>query len=165
MTRVAIKTILIFAAAYVGFPMFANSCPKQRAQTTEKRDAEIPRFAIAGLVDVDKDGESDLELIRQLIQRNGGAIDAEFRIDGTLRGELRRDTGYIILGELPDEAKGSPTVVEQFDAFVRRAAELKLRVLYADALLQDGSRRTARETDAGSPFRPRRPLPERHGAY
>jgi hypothetical protein len=62
-------------------------------------------------------------------------IDAEFRMDGTLTGKLRPDTGFIILGELPDKTTLTPKVAKQFDAFLRRASELDVPVIPLKKLL------------------------------
>ncbi|MHC4405610.1 MAG: hypothetical protein ACYTG0_38685 [Planctomycetota bacterium] len=123
---------------------------------TEKRDPQIRRVAIAGLVDVNNDGKSDLEDIRRLIQGNGGQIDAELRMDGKLTGELRPDTGYIILGELPDKTTVTPRVAKQFDAFLRRASELGIPVVPLKKLLGKGNPSRGAEPDAKSIFQPRR---------
>jgi len=129
---------------------------KHRVSTTEKRDPQIRRVAIAGLVDVNNDGKSDLEGIRRLIQGNGGQIDAELRMDGKLTGELHPDTGYIILGELPDKTTLAPQVAKQFDAFLRRASELGIPVVPLKKLLGMGSPRRGAEPDSKSIFQPRR---------
>jgi hypothetical protein len=129
---------------------------KPRA-ATEKRDPQVRRVALAGLMDVDNDGKSDLEVVRRLIIENGGQIDAELHIDGRLNGELRPDTQRIILGELPDETTVSPRVAKQFDAFVRRASELGIPVVPLWKLLEKGDPSRDAGPDAKSIFQPRRP--------
>jgi len=204
MTRFAIRTTVMFAAACAGLAFHADACPKQRfircfrerprvsgqfcrrqtpraslsprrstlskemerdhagrtkqrVSATEKRDPQIQGVAIAGLVDVNNDGKSDLEIIRRLIQINGGQIDAELRMDGRLTGELRPDTGYVILGELPDKTTVSPRVAKQFDAFMRRANELGIPLVSLKKLLGRGNPSRGTEPVAKSIFRPRRP--------
>lgn len=157
MTRFVATTILISAAASAGFALHAGACPRQGAYGTEKREPRTGRYAIVGLVDVNNDGKSDLEKMRRIIKVNGGEIDAELGMDGKLTGELRPDTDYIILGELPEETTITPGVAKQFDAFLRRASELGIPVVALTELLQRGTKR-GREPNAHSGFRPRRPL-------
>jgi hypothetical protein len=40
-------------------------------------------FALAGMMDINKDGVSDFDLVKNIILLNGGVIDAELREDGT----------------------------------------------------------------------------------
>jgi len=219
MTRSAIKTAVMFAAAWAGVAFQADACPRQRfirclrerprvsgpfrrrqaprvslspmkstlskemetghagiagrakprAPATERRDPQVRRFALAGLMDVDNDGNSDLEVVRRLIIQNGGQIDAELHIDGRLIGKLRPDTQRIILGELPDKTAAAPEVAKQFDAFLRRASEWAIPVVRLKELLSRGSVRSSRsadpdaksifsaDPDAKSIFQPRRP--------
>jgi cell division protein FtsL len=59
-------------------------------------------FALAGVVDIDNDGQSDLELARALIAQNGGILDAYETDDGKVQGELTAITRYLVLGDIPD---------------------------------------------------------------
>ncbi|MCH8828808.1 MAG: hypothetical protein IID45_04445 [Planctomycetes bacterium] len=60
-------------------------------------------FALAGMMDIDGDGESDRQRIRDLISLNGGIIDAEVTEDGTRTGQMTINTKYLVLGERPDD--------------------------------------------------------------
>lgn len=160
MTQFTIKTIAIFAAACAGLASRAEACPRQRRPSTEKRDTEITRIAMVGLIDVDNDGTTDLESVRCIVKRNGGVIDAELGIDGRLTGKLRPDTQYVIVGKLADETTVSPRVARQFDAFMRRASELSIPVIQLKELLGRGSVRSGGEPDAKPAFPPRRPPPQ-----
>jgi hypothetical protein len=157
MIHSAIKTTAVFAAAWAGLAFHADACPRRRTPATEKPYPEVRRVAIAGLLDIDNDGKSDREVIRRIINLNGGQIDAELRMDGELTGELRRDTGYIILGELPDETTLSPRAAKQLDAFLRRARELGIPVVPMRKLLFSGDRSRRAQAGADSVFRPRQP--------
>jgi len=55
--------------------------------------------ALAGLIDIDGDGQSDLEQMKQIIAVNGGVIDAEMLEDGTTKGEITLNTRFLISGE------------------------------------------------------------------
>jgi len=60
------------------------------------------RFALAGNMDIDGDGESDRKRVRDLISVNGGAIDAEVADDGTRTGQMSIDTKYLVMGKAPE---------------------------------------------------------------
>ncbi|HEX5472117.1 MAG TPA: hypothetical protein VFW73_09530, partial [Lacipirellulaceae bacterium] len=61
-------------------------------------------FALTGVIDVDGDGQSDLQLARDLIQLNGGIVDAYLGDDGKVHGEITANTRYLVLGDVPDSA-------------------------------------------------------------
>jgi hypothetical protein len=60
------------------------------------------RFALAGKMDVDGDGESDRALIRDVISMNGGIVDAEVAEDGARSGEMSVNVKYLVLGDKPE---------------------------------------------------------------
>jgi hypothetical protein len=62
------------------------------------------RFALNGIVDFDGDGVSDLDLARELIELNGGAVDAYLGLDGKVAGKVTAHTRYLVLGEPPESA-------------------------------------------------------------
>ncbi len=152
MTTIAISFLTLLAVCCVAVVLPAETCLNQRP-TTVRPDST--RFAIAGQIDVDTDGKTDIELLRQLIQLNGGVIDAELDINGKIKGQLHPDTVYLIVGQFPDRASAPRKVVQQFEAFMRRAAELHVRVIHIDKLLQSGTSRSSLKSDAESVFRPR----------
>lgn len=156
MNRFAIGITVVLAAVCAGLAFHADACSERKVSTAQRRDRRISRVAIAGLVDVNQDGKSDLEVVRRVIERNGGRIDAEFRTDGTLAGKLRRGTDYIVLGEFPDKTAVSPRGARQFDSFMRRAGKLGIPVIPLKQLLANGSPSRNAERDAKSGFRPRR---------
>jgi hypothetical protein len=65
-------------------------------------------FAIAGKLDIDGDTKSDVAFVKDLIRRNGAALDAELQPDGTIQGEMQINTRYLILGE-PFEGAAAET--------------------------------------------------------
>jgi hypothetical protein len=65
------------------------------------------RFALTGIIDIDNDGQSDMDLARQLIELNGGVVDAYVKPDATVEGTITANTKYLVLGEFPN----SPTEV------------------------------------------------------
>lgn len=58
-------------------------------------------FAIAGDIDLDKDGKDDLERLKNIITANSGRVDAAPDATGALTGDLKIDTRYLVLGEYP----------------------------------------------------------------
>ncbi len=61
-------------------------------------------FALTGVIDIDGDGQSDLQLARDLIELNGGIVDAYLTEDGKVHGTITANTRYLILGDIPDSA-------------------------------------------------------------
>ncbi len=61
------------------------------------------RFALAGKIDVDEDGRSDRELLQELIEVNGGIVDAFVDEQGNRTGNVTINTRYLILGDPPEE--------------------------------------------------------------
>jgi hypothetical protein len=67
-------------------------------------------FALTGLVDIDGDGVSDMQQARDLIELNGGIVDAYLKEDGKMEGEITANTRYLVLGDVPDSAAKSATI-------------------------------------------------------
>lgn len=79
------------------------------------------QFAIAGLLDLDKDGVSDVGFIKDLIRRNGGELVAELMPDGSIssHGEgMTFKTRYLIRGEAP------PNIADEYGAMLKNAKQL-----------------------------------------
>jgi len=146
------------AIVFVGINLFALAAsPIQKPSAPQRHASRSFRVAIAGLIDVDRDGKSDIEVLRRVIALNGGVVDAELDMEGRSRGQLRPDTTYLIVGKVPDKTRASPKVAQQFDDFMQRAAQLRIRVLHVDRLMGRGSPRTTADDAALYRFRPRRP--------
>jgi len=79
-------------------------------------------FGLAGKIDVNKDGVSDFDLVKNIIHINGGVIDAELREDGTRTGNLTVGTRYLVLGASPDE-KSSAKALEEYTAIRQQASQ------------------------------------------
>jgi hypothetical protein len=62
------------------------------------------RFALAGVIDFDNDGQSDMQRARELIELNGGVVDMYVKDDGTTEGQITANTMYLVLGEFPNLA-------------------------------------------------------------
>jgi hypothetical protein len=61
-------------------------------------------FAFNGIIDVDGDGRSDLQMVRDLVELNGGTVDAYLGEDGKVNGEITVNTRYLVMGKFPEAA-------------------------------------------------------------
>ncbi|MFN9549652.1 MAG: hypothetical protein ACK56Q_05185 [Pirellulaceae bacterium] len=59
------------------------------------------KFALLGKMDVDGNGSDDRDLVRQMIEQNGGEVVEELGPDGKSRGEIDIYTRYLVVGEMP----------------------------------------------------------------
>jgi hypothetical protein len=60
-------------------------------------------FALAGFMDLDGDGRSDLDVIKNIITVNGAVVDAYQKTDGKVEGKITPETNYLVRGAAPDE--------------------------------------------------------------
>lgn len=66
-------------------------------------------IALAGLIDIDGDGNGDGELMTNLIKLNGGVIDAMIGNTGNIEGTMTSNTRYLVVGEQPQVTmEGTP---------------------------------------------------------
>ncbi len=77
------------------------------------------RFALSGWIDLDNDGNSDIERIKSLIALNGGQVDAYVDNEGELQDldKLTVNTRYIVNGDLVSG------VLDEFSTARRKATE------------------------------------------
>jgi hypothetical protein len=147
------------------------------------------RFAITGFVDFNNDGINDLQLARELIELNGGALDAYQDENGKVVGNITAHTRYLILGDVPESAVQA-NMQEGWEAMNKKALELGVQTITLDLFLnrmgytpqdrsvrlgagasahdfpaRSGSVRDLPEQEPATtgtdaqPFRPRRPFP------
>jgi hypothetical protein len=89
-------------------------------------------FALAGKMDIDGDGESDRQRIRDLIALNGGMIDEEVADDGKKTGEMSINTKYLILGSEPaagDKEGAKSTLLDSYSAIRSEAQTLGVKII------------------------------------
>ncbi len=98
------------------------------------RKGQKTRFALAGLIDMDKDGKSDQTKVKALITMNGGLVDAELLDDGSIAGKLTADTRYLIKGDRPTD-KTNQKLIDGFTAMVGEATRLGIESITLDSLL------------------------------
>jgi hypothetical protein len=109
------------AVAKVTSDEFINPIIKgDRVISTVFHRGRPERFAIAGFVDIDGDGDSDLELLVSLIKRNGGVIDALIDDEGNRDGTLSPRTKFLILGERPTD-KDDAKILREYDRIITSA--------------------------------------------
>ncbi|MBM3998338.1 MAG: hypothetical protein FJ297_02145 [Planctomycetes bacterium] len=127
------------------------------------------RFALAGFMDADGDGNSDRELVRNLIHGSNGKIDAEMQDDGKVTGTLEVGTRFLVLGDRPTD-RDNPEVQKQFSALMDDAQRYGVEILKVGDLLNlMGWKLEARTvqlnegTDTGDGFRPRTPEAPKRG--
>jgi hypothetical protein len=71
---------------------------------------EHQRFALSDGMDVDGDGKSDTEIVRNLITMAGGVIVAELDDKGNRKGKMDTNTRYLVLGKQHDENTSKATI-------------------------------------------------------
>jgi len=126
--------------------------------------------ALAGLIDLNDDGKSDHDLVKNLIEINGGTVDAELLDDGTMIGNITNSTRFLVIGDEPapgPEGSDSDYLANfsKLDTDADRNGALKIKV---DDLLNFmgwkaetrivnlGKRADARADDAGALTTPAR---------
>lgn len=58
-------------------------------------------FALMGIIDLDGDGLNDMKLARDLIELNGGVVDAYVDDQGNVQGAITVNTRYLVRGNEP----------------------------------------------------------------
>ncbi len=97
---------------------------------------EQRQFALAGFFDVDDDGKSDQQLIRNLIEMNGGLVVCSIDEQGELDGKIDENTRYLVLGRRPTHAKSDAAVRDPFSKMVGDAKESGVQTIQMGDLLQ-----------------------------
>jgi hypothetical protein len=91
-------------------------------------------FALTDGIDLDGDGRSDVQAVMNIIQMNGGVVDAWLDDTGNLHGKLSAETDFLVLGSEP----GMKATRERLDArssMLRKAKELGIKVIGLQELL------------------------------
>jgi hypothetical protein len=120
---------------------------------------EQRHFALVGLMDVDGDGKSDLQLVLNLIRTSGGVVDSyreDSGKDSDRRvGKITSQTHYVVYGTRPDE-KSSPAELNDFTEQDKRVVTLNSRrITLGELLNRMGYRPKVRKTDYGPGADPR----------
>ena len=124
------------------------------------------RFALTGVIDLDGDGQSDLQQAKDLIALNGAVVDSSLEEDGTIDGSMSEYTRYLVLGENPT-APSKAAIRKGFQDMSTEAAKWSVETIsLAEFLAHIGYRHTESSTDTGKTRRPRsggRPTSYRFG--
>jgi hypothetical protein len=98
---------------------------------------ERVRFAMAGVFDLDGDGNSDLEQLKVMIERNGGEVVCWHDNDGTIHGKIDSTVRYLALGEAPRlGVRANPAVVAAMTTMKNEAEANTIQIIDQQKLLQ-----------------------------
>jgi len=109
-------------------------------------------FALAGFMDIDGDGRSDREMVKNIISLNGGVVQAEITDKGKRTGDVTIHTRYLVLGEMPTENSGARGLAanSQITEIRNEAQQLGVALIDLDRLLDDmGYHGSARSVSLG----------------
>ncbi len=114
--------------------------------------------ALAGTIDVDGDGISDLNVVQSRIEQNGGRVVAKEDENGEVTGAIDASTRYLVIGDEPTNPASLKGYTELIEAGKKYGTQqLSLRELY-HALGFQGEARVERLDAGGSTnFVPRLP--------
>jgi len=97
-------------------------------------------FAMAGKMDINRDGVDDYEMVKNVIILNGGIIDAELKPSGERvppGGGLSVNTRYLVLGDPPDEtAAENKKLLEEYTKILGEIAGYGIDKMPAQKLLE-----------------------------
>jgi hypothetical protein len=94
---------------------------------------QTQHFAIAGFIDFDNDLVSDRAKLKDIINYNGGVIDAEMDDKGKVSGRISNLTQYLILGAPPSE--NAPEEQTGYTLLNREAKTYGVPTIKLDAFL------------------------------
>lgn len=94
-------------------------------------------FALAGVLDVDGDDRSDPNTVRRVVTMNGGVVDLELKMDGSVDGQMSVNTRYLVLGEPPTGSDGQvdENVLTTYSEIIRDARKLGVDEISLDEFL------------------------------
>lgn len=121
------------------------------------------RFGLAGIIDVDGDGRSDLQLVRDLIALNGGGVDAYVSDDGKVEGTMSVNTRYLIVGKVPEGVLWTQHL-DGWQAMNKDAVSLGVQIVTLDQFLdQMGYESDSRTVQLGAGASARDFPPQQYG--
>jgi hypothetical protein len=95
-------------------------------------------FALAMKMDINKDRVDDFDMVKNIIEMNGGMIDATLRIDSTGKpvrnGNIGVDTRYFVQGEKASEVT-SAEVMKEYIAFDQDREKFNVKKISVTELL------------------------------
>jgi hypothetical protein len=93
------------------------------------------RFALAGFMDIDGDGRSDLQTVLKLITMNGGVVDCYLDDKGKQVGHMTINTSNLVKGQAPTE-KGQTEMIKEYSKMIGESQRLGIQEVKLIDLLQ-----------------------------
>ncbi len=88
------------------------------------------RIALAGDIDIDGDGRSDVEELRSMIERAGAEVAAVLSADGSEEGKLDSSVRFLVMGEPRDaDSSRDSEVNDANNQFIVKLGEYKARAI------------------------------------
>jgi hypothetical protein len=120
--------------------------------------------ALAGNIDVDGDGISDLAIVESRIEQNGGKVVAKHDLTGNKVGEIDISTRYIVVGDPPAEPAAMAVYSEMLrESEQNNVQQISVRELYNALGFQGEAKTEHMGRRIGTKFQPRFPTPPRNG--
>ncbi len=94
---------------------------------------EQTHFALSGTIDIDGDGVSDVNTVRNLITMNGAIVDCWIDEAGVRHGDISLDTDYLIRGAEPNLKSQAFTAYSQMNG---KAEENGVKAISVEDLLR-----------------------------
>jgi hypothetical protein len=95
--------------------------------TWEPGGYKVP-VAIAGVIDLNGDGQSDLERLKGFILKNQGVLAAVMDESGDIQGKIDLNTRYLIVGDEPEDDRGRQAFSKlDLDAGTYRVQKISVR--------------------------------------
>jgi hypothetical protein len=115
--------------------------PGDKINTPLWSPGEKKHFALTGFMDLDEDGKSDQQTVRNLIASNGGVVDCWPDETGKIHGQMTFDTRYLVLGADPSEvrgvdAKNQSALIKAHTKMTKDAEKLGIQKITLGELLQ-----------------------------
>ncbi|MGW8256570.1 MAG: hypothetical protein ACWGMZ_03695 [Thermoguttaceae bacterium] len=92
-------------------------------------------FALAGIMDINGNGQNNLQLLHSIIGINGGVVDCEVDEKGKQVGDISIKTRYLVLGEKPSE-KSQVKALDGYNKILTEAKELGIPQISLKELLR-----------------------------
>jgi hypothetical protein len=98
------------------------------------RKGQRIHFALAGVMDIDRDGKNDQARVKAIITMNGGVVDAELLENGEVEGKLTSETSYLVQGQKPTD-KTNLKLTEGYTKMTAEAERLGIQPMTVAKLL------------------------------
>ena len=108
--------------------------PGDKIYTPVWLPGEKRHFALAGFLDPNGEGKSDVQAVKDIITINGGVVDCYLDDKGKKVGDMTVNTRYLVLGEAPTEK--SQTAIAGLTKMLTEAERLGVQKIQLNDLLQ-----------------------------